>query len=177
VSSAQASGELGSLSGRSKPVNVGVPNWYRPSRLMCLCPSGERRLTSLSSNGDTLSAEFVDRGVLVSSVPQHNGVDNESEGSELVFLSFPVSLPELSTLAVENGPGQGMTAFGAVELREDPPTVGLVVEVGEGVEGLGDAAEFGERGTEGCGSATALKDAQEVGGSDGAGGEAAGDPQ
>jgi len=36
-----------------------------------------------------------------------------------------------------------MAGFDAVELCEDAPSVGLVVEVGKQVEGLGDPAEFG----------------------------------
>lgn len=102
---------------------------------------------------------MVEGGVLVARVPEHDGVDDQAERAELVFLPFPVALPELSPLAVEDGPGKGMTAFGAVELGEDPPPVGLVVEIGQQVEGLGDPAEFGERGPERRGPATALQDA------------------
>jgi len=104
-------------------------------------------------------AQVVEGGVLVARVPEHDGVDDQAERAELVFLPFPVALPELSPLAVEDGPGEGMTAFGAVELGEDPPPVGLVVEIGQQVEGLGDPAEFGERGPERRGPATALQDA------------------
>jgi len=37
-----------------------------------------------------------------------------------------------------------MAGFDAVEFGEDAPPVGLVVEVGKQVEGLGDPAEFGD---------------------------------
>jgi hypothetical protein len=33
-------------------------------------------------------AELVEGGVLVAGVPQHDGVDDEAEGAELVFLPF-----------------------------------------------------------------------------------------
>jgi len=63
---------------------------------------------------------------------------------ELVLLAFAVALAQLPALAVEDGPGEGVPALGPVELSEDPSAVGLVVEVGEQVEGLGDPAEFGD---------------------------------
>jgi len=72
----------------------------------------------------------------------HDGVNDQAEGAELVFLSFAVALAQLATLSVENGPGERVPALGPVELGGDPPTVGLVVEVGEQVEGLGDPAEL-----------------------------------
>jgi len=42
-------------------------------------------------------------------------------------LSFAVALAELAALAVENLAGEGVAGFGAVELGEDAPPVGLVV--------------------------------------------------
>jgi len=75
-------------------------------------------------------------------------------------LAFAVALALLPALAVEDGPGEGVSAFGAVELGEDAPAVGLVVEVGEQVEGLGDRAEFGDGPSERGGAAAALQDAR-----------------
>jgi len=54
---------------------------------------------------------------------------------------------------------------------------GLVVEVGEQIQGLGDPAEFGDGPAERGGPAAALQDAQELGAADGAGGQAAGYPE
>ncbi len=78
---------------------------------------------------------------------------------------------------MEDGPGQRVAAFGAVELGEDAPAVGLVVEAGEQVEGFGNPAEFGDGSAELGRTSAALQDAQELAGTDGAGGQAAGDAQ
>jgi len=88
-------------------------------------------------------AQLVEGCVLVSGVPEHDGVDDEAEGAELVFLSFSVALPELPPLAVEYRAGEGVAALGAVELGQDSASVGLVVEVGKQVKGFGDTPEFG----------------------------------
>ena len=70
---------------------------------------------------------MVEGGVLVARVPEHDGVDDQAERAELDFLPFPVALPELSPLAVEDGPGKGMTAFGYVPacISQGPPSVSL----------------------------------------------------
>jgi hypothetical protein len=107
----------------------------------------------------TVAAEVVEGGVLVAGVPQHDGVDDEAEGAELVFLAFAVALAQLPALAVEDGPGEGMSALGPVELGQDAPAVGLVVEVGEQVEGLGDPAELGDGPAQRGGPAASLQDA------------------
>ena len=73
------------------------------------------------------AAQLVHGGVLVAGVPEHDGIDDEAEGAELVLLAFPV---ELASLAVEDGAGKSVAALGAVELGEDPSAVGFVVEVG-----------------------------------------------
>ena len=70
-----------------------------------------------------------------------------------------------------------MSGFGAVELGEDPAAVGLVVEVGEQVEGFGDPAEFSDGAAGGGGVAAALQDAEDLAGADAAGGQAAGDAE
>ncbi len=63
------------------------------------------------------------------------------------------------------------------ELGEDAPPVGLVVEVGEQVERLGDPAQFGDGAPGWGGPAAALQDTQDLAGAHGAGGQAAGDAQ
>ena len=63
---------------------------------------------------------------------------------------------------MEDGPGEQVPALGPVELGADPPTVGLVVEVGEQVEGLGDPAEPGDGPAERGGPAAALQDGPEL---------------
>jgi hypothetical protein len=44
----------------------------------------------------------------------------------------------------------------------DPPPVGLVVEVGEHEDGLGDAAHFAERPSQGARASTAVKGPQQL---------------
>ncbi len=92
----------------------------------------------------------------------HDGEHDQAEGAELVFLSFAVALAQLAALSVEDGPGERVPALGPVELGADPPTVGLVVEVGEQVEGLGDPAGPGDGPAERGGSAAARQDGPEL---------------
>ncbi len=61
---------------------------------------------------EAVAAQLVQGGVLVAGVPKHDGVDDKSEGAELVFLAFAVALAELSSLAVEDRSGAGPTAVG-----------------------------------------------------------------
>ena len=51
--------------------------------------------------------------------------------NDLAATLYAVALAQLTALAVEDGSGEGVAAFGAVELGEDAAAVGLVVEVGE----------------------------------------------
>lgn len=44
-------------------------------------------------------AELGEGGVEGAGVPQHDGVEDEAERSELVFLAFSVALAELAALA------------------------------------------------------------------------------
>jgi len=52
--------------------------------------------------------ELGEGGVEVAGVPQHDGVEDEAEGAELVLLAFPVTLAELAALAVEDLAGEGV---------------------------------------------------------------------
>ena len=52
------------------------------------------------------SAHTVHRSVDVAGVPQHHGVNDQTECAELVLLSFTVGLAQLTALAVEDLPGQ-----------------------------------------------------------------------
>ena len=56
-------------------------------------------------------SEVCDRVIEVLGVPQHERVEREAERAELIFLPFPVALAQLTLVAVEDGPGDGVTAF------------------------------------------------------------------
>jgi len=56
-------------------------------------------------------AELGDGGVQVAGVPQGDGVDDDAQRAELVFLSFAVGLVDLSPLAVEDLAGQAVPGF------------------------------------------------------------------
>jgi len=95
-------------------------------------------------DGVAVEAELGQGGVEVADVPQDDGIEDEAKRTELAFLAFAVALAQLAALTVEDLAGESMAGFDAVELGEDAPPVGLVVEVGKQVEGLGDPAEFGD---------------------------------
>jgi hypothetical protein len=62
--------------------------------------------------GDT---QLGDRVVEVLSVPEHKRVEREAERAELVFLAVAVGLAQLALVAVEDDPGDGVSALVAVE--------------------------------------------------------------
>jgi hypothetical protein len=55
--------------------------------------------------------ELLQRGVDVESVPKDDYIYDQSERSELIFLSFMISLAEFAPLSVEDSSGQFMTVF------------------------------------------------------------------
>jgi len=61
---------------------------------------GENRSTLASSTGVAVAAKLGECGVEVAGVPQHDGVEDETESSELVFLAFAVALAQLSALTL-----------------------------------------------------------------------------
>jgi len=84
---------------------------------------------------------------------------------------------QLALLAVEGGAGQVVAAFLEVAHRFDLAAVGLVLDVGEDVQGLEDPAVVRQRVAElGRGPAGA-QDAQDVVGGDRAGVDRRGDAQ
>jgi hypothetical protein len=60
-------------------------------------------------------SQLLDGVVEVLGVPEHEDVEREAQCAELVFLAFAVGLAQLPLVAVEDDPGDGVTAFVAVE--------------------------------------------------------------
>jgi hypothetical protein len=95
---------------------------------MCSYPSGDQAFHVVVAYLHSFLSKFVEGGVHISGVSQHNRVDAESEGAELVFLtlliprSFSLSiyryiaLAKLPAVSVEDVLCEGVAAFGAVEL-------------------------------------------------------------
>ena len=71
-----------------------------------------------------LLAEFVEGSVQIPSVPERYRVDDEPEGTELVFLALAVALAELTAVAVEDVSDEGMSVgtFTAVRGGSKPAT-------------------------------------------------------
>ena len=90
------------------------------------------------------------RGVDVKSVPQDDDVYDQSERSELIFLSFMISLAEFASLSVEDGSRQFMAIFTFVELLEYTTTFGFIVDVGERMNCFVDAAQLGDGLRQSC---------------------------
>lgn len=106
---------------------------------------------------EALLAKLTQRRIHVDRVPEHNHVDDQSERAELILLALPIPLPQLPALAVKGGARKHVTALTAVELNEDATAVAVVVEVVEQVDGLDDAAEFGQRPRKPCRAVVGLK--------------------
>ncbi len=54
-------------------------------------------------------------------MPEGDGVQNQTEGAQLVYLAFPVGLAELAAGALEDLAGQAVAGFLQVELAADAP--------------------------------------------------------
>jgi hypothetical protein len=68
----------------------------------------------------------------------------ESEGSKLVFLSFPIALAQFAPLAMKNSPCQLVAVLATIQLSERSPAFRLVVNISKAVDGFVDAPEFGD---------------------------------
>jgi hypothetical protein len=55
---------------------------------------------SLVAHGLAAAAQALDDGVEVTGIPQHDGVEDQAEGGELIFLAFAIGLPDLAAVAV-----------------------------------------------------------------------------
>jgi len=84
-------------------------------------------------NFETFLFELLQCCVDVDCVPKDNDIYNQSKRSKLIFLSFTISLAQLAPLSVEYGSSQFMTLFAFIELLEYATTLGLIVDVVDGV--------------------------------------------
>ena len=60
-------------------------------------------------HGLAVAAQVLDDGVEVAGVPPHDGVEDQAERGELVFLAFAVGLPDLAAVAVADLPTTQLT--------------------------------------------------------------------
>ena len=88
-----------------------------------------------------VGTEVVEGGGHVASVPESDGVDDEPQGAELVLLALAVGLAQFAAVAVEDLAGQCVAGLAPVDLGEDAPAVGLVIEVGPALGFVSPAAK------------------------------------
>ena len=134
---------------------------------MFSCPNGERRATSSGFVSTPSAAQMGERRVHVQGVPEHHHVDHQAQRPELVLLALAVALADLATLAVEDRPRHAVAALTPVQLREDSPAIGLVIEVGQQVERLGHPPQLADRPRQGRGTAAPQQRADQLRGADG----------
>lgn len=58
--------------------------------------------------GISFASKLLQCCIHIDRVPKGYDVDHEPQSSELIFLSLPVMLAQLASLAMENGPRQTM---------------------------------------------------------------------
>ena len=90
-------------------------------------------------------AEVGDGIVHALAVPDDEGAECGPERAKLVFLPFAVGPAELAFVAVEDDAGDGVAAFVAGEADARRAASFLAVDPGEQVQGVGEAAELGDR--------------------------------
>jgi hypothetical protein len=74
--------------------------------------------------GVSLLGEVIEGCLHLDRLPEHDDVDHDAEGVELVFLPDLIVLAQLTALAVEEVAGQGITRFASIEHPVDRPAVG-----------------------------------------------------
>lgn len=126
---------------------------------------------------EAVAAELGDGGVHVAGVEEHQGIEDESEGADLVFHAVLVALVELPVLAVEDLPRQCVAAFLEVGLHLGLPPVGRLVRQTQDVQGLGDPPVVRDRVAQRGGSTVAGQHPDHVVGPHRAGVDGADDPQ
>jgi hypothetical protein len=66
----------------------------------------------------TLYAKLIQCRLHIDRIPQNDYVDDEPESTELVLLTFAVALAQLTALAMEHHPRQGVATFTAIQLDQ-----------------------------------------------------------
>src|SRR5437588_7443751 len=130
---------------------------------MCSQMSGVSRLTSASRTSKPVARRWVERCLHVAGVPEHDDVDDEAEGAELVLLALPVALPQLTFLAVEDLACKLVAGLAVVEGREDRPAVDLILgDEGQVVKRLRETAQLCDRRSQGCQTGPAAERPDEI---------------
>src|SRR6516225_12146983 len=95
-----------------------------------------------------LRAEFLEGGIHITSRPQDQGVDHQTERSQLVFLAVAVLLAQFATLTMEDLTRETMATFMAIPLKQSVATVSRigndVEDVIEDVKGFEDASQLSD---------------------------------
>ena len=112
------------------------------------------RVASGSEDGDDV--------VEVDGVPEGDAVEDEAEGTELVFRSGVVGLVEFAFAAVEDVPAEPVASFLEVPHVFDLPPVGGVLDEGEDVHRFEDPPVVGDGVAEAGESAVVLQDTDDV---------------
>jgi hypothetical protein len=105
----------------------------------------------LRPNIQSVALELRERTFHVARVPQNDGIDDEAERPELVFLSLAIALPQFTALTMEDRAGKAVTRFAAIKLDQNASAICFVIDVGEQKKRLGYAADFGDRADKACG--------------------------
>lgn len=125
----------------------------------------------------TIGGKLGDGGVHVPGVEEDQGVEDESEGADLVFHPVLVALVELTGAAVEDLPGERVAVFLEVGLHLDLPSVAGLVGQAQDVQGLRDPPAVGDRVAERGRAPVAGEHPDHVVRADGSGVDGADDPQ
>ena len=101
------------------------------------------------SDVHSVQPDLADGFLHVDGVPMHNGIEGETQASQLLFLSLLKRTSDFAAFAMMDTPAKAVTQFRVVELGQDAPPKGLVVDVVKNVDGLGDPADFRESARQG----------------------------
>jgi hypothetical protein len=83
----------------------------------------------LVADREAFGTQLSQGGIHIDGIPQDDEVDHEAEGAKLVLLAIAVALAQLPAAPMEDDTGELVALFTPVELDQDAPAVGLVINV------------------------------------------------
>jgi hypothetical protein len=96
-------------------------------------------------------AKLVQRRVDVERIPENDNIQREAKRTQLVFLALAIVLTQFTPLSMKDGARQLVLVFPSIQLGESAPPFGLIINIGEAVNGLFNASEFSDGLGQFCG--------------------------
>src|SRR5438093_594656 len=78
-------------------------------------------------DGVPLFFQLLESGIHIDRIPKHDDVDDKPKGSELILLTFAITLAKLASPTVKYRTGKFMPVFTTIELSENAASLRFIV--------------------------------------------------